>query len=95
MALAYTHGVPRRRMEEVIDLAGLRAVAHKRVGAFSLGMGQRLGIAAVLLAGTLRPGVHSPDVHTLHAAGRRSRAVRHRGVVHGSRLKVPEKSQRE
>ncbi|MER5436354.1 ABC transporter ATP-binding protein [Streptomyces sp. NPDC002588] len=49
MALAYTHGVPRRRVEEVIDLAGLNAVAHKRVGAFSLGMGQRLGIAAALL----------------------------------------------
>ncbi|MEU1177394.1 ABC transporter ATP-binding protein [Streptomyces sp. NPDC005820] len=49
MALAYTHGVPRRRVEEVIGLAGLDAVAHKRVGAFSLGMGQRLGIAAALL----------------------------------------------
>ncbi|WP_329550606.1 ABC transporter ATP-binding protein [Streptomyces sp. NBC_00696] len=49
MALAYTHGVPRRRVEEVIDLAGLHAVARKRVGAFSLGMGQRLGIAAALL----------------------------------------------
>ena len=49
MALAYTHGVPRRRVQEVIDLAGLGAVAHKRVGAFSLGMGQRLGIAAALL----------------------------------------------
>ncbi|MBK3568214.1 ABC transporter ATP-binding protein [Streptomyces sp. MBT62] len=49
MALAYTHGIPRRRVEEVIDLAGLHAVAHKRVGAFSLGMGQRLGIAAALL----------------------------------------------
>lgn len=48
MALAYTHGVSRRRVEEVIDLAGLHAVAHKRVGAFSLGMG-RLGIAAALL----------------------------------------------
>ena len=49
IALAYTHGVPRRRVDEVVDLAGLHAVAHKRVGAFSLGMGQRLGIAAALL----------------------------------------------
>ena len=49
MALAYTHGIPRRRVDEVIDLAGLSAVADKRVGAFSLGMGQRLGIAAALL----------------------------------------------
>jgi len=49
MGLAYTHGIPRRRVDEVIDLAGLQAVAGKRVGAFSLGMGQRLGIAAALL----------------------------------------------
>lgn len=49
MALAHTHGIPRRRVDEVIGLAGLHAVAGKRVGAFSLGMGQRLGIAAALL----------------------------------------------
>ncbi|OPG11003.1 multidrug ABC transporter ATP-binding protein [Streptomyces sp. GKU 895] len=49
MALAYTHGIARRRVEEVIELAGLTSVADKRVGAFSLGMGQRLGIAAALL----------------------------------------------
>jgi ABC-2 type transport system ATP-binding protein len=49
MALAHTHGIPRRRVEEVIELAGLGSVAGKRVGAFSLGMGQRLGIAAALL----------------------------------------------
>jgi ABC-2 type transport system ATP-binding protein len=48
-ALALTHGIPDRRVEEVIDLAGLGAVAKKRAGAFSLGMGQRLGIAAALL----------------------------------------------
>ncbi|MQM27005.1 ABC transporter ATP-binding protein [Glycomyces albidus] len=48
-ALAQTHGIGRRRVDEVIDLAGLGSVAHKRVGAFSLGMGQRLGIAAALL----------------------------------------------
>lgn len=49
MALAYTHGIPRRRVEELIELAGLGPVAKKRTGAFSLGMGQRLGIAAALL----------------------------------------------
>ncbi|MEU5099615.1 ATP-binding cassette domain-containing protein [Streptomyces sp. NPDC020996] len=49
MALARTHGISRRRVEEVIELAGLAGVATKRVGAFSLGMGQRLGIAAALL----------------------------------------------
>jgi ABC-2 type transport system ATP-binding protein len=48
-ALAATHGIPSRRVDEVIDLAGLETVAGKRVGAFSLGMGQRLGIAAALL----------------------------------------------
>ena len=49
LALAATHGIGRSRVEEVIDLVGLREVAHKRVGGFSLGMGQRLGIAAALL----------------------------------------------
>lgn len=49
MAQAYTHGIPRRRVEELIGLTGLESVANKRVGAFSLGMGQRLGIAAALL----------------------------------------------
>ncbi|MCX5008127.1 ATP-binding cassette domain-containing protein [Streptomyces sp. NBC_00638] len=49
MAQAHTHGIPRRRVEEVIELTGLQSVAKKRAGAFSLGMGQRLGIAAALL----------------------------------------------
>lgn len=49
LAMATTHGVGRRRVEEVIDLTGLGTVADRRVGAFSLGMGQRLGIAAALL----------------------------------------------
>jgi ABC-2 type transport system ATP-binding protein len=48
-ALALTHGIPKRRVEEVIEIAGLGSVAGKRAGAFSLGMGQRLGIAAALL----------------------------------------------
>jgi len=49
MTLAYTHGISRSRVNEVIDLTGLQSVARKRAGAFSLGMGQRLGIAAALL----------------------------------------------
>jgi ABC-2 type transport system ATP-binding protein len=49
LALAHTHGIPRRRVEEVIDLVGLRPVARRRAGTFSLGMGQRLGIASALL----------------------------------------------
>jgi ABC-2 type transport system ATP-binding protein len=49
LAQAQTHGIPRRRVNEVIDLVGLRDVARKRAGKFSLGMGQRLGIASALL----------------------------------------------
>jgi ABC-2 type transport system ATP-binding protein len=48
-ALAYTHGIPLRRVDEMIEMTGLQSVAHKRAGTFSLGMGQRLGIAAALL----------------------------------------------
>jgi ABC-2 type transport system ATP-binding protein len=49
LALAHTHGIPRSRVEEVIELVGLGEVARKRVGSFSLGMGQRLGVASALL----------------------------------------------
>jgi ABC-2 type transport system ATP-binding protein len=49
LALAQTHGIPRRRVDDVIEIVGLEAVARKRAGQFSLGMGQRLGIAAALL----------------------------------------------
>jgi ABC-2 type transport system ATP-binding protein len=49
LALAQTHGISRARVQEVIDLVGLQEVARKRVGGFSLGMGQRLGVAAALL----------------------------------------------
>jgi ABC-2 type transport system ATP-binding protein len=48
-SLAATHGIGRRRVEEVIGEVGLSEVAGQRVGGFSLGMGQRLGIAAALL----------------------------------------------
>jgi ABC-2 type transport system ATP-binding protein len=49
LALAQTNGIGRRRVDEVLDIVGLREVAGKRAGGFSLGMGQRLGIAAALL----------------------------------------------
>ena len=55
LALAATHGIGRRRVDEVLDLVGLSHVAGKRAGGFSLGMGQRLGIASALLG----------DPHTL------------------------------
>ncbi|UOR03292.1 ABC transporter ATP-binding protein [Leucobacter allii] len=48
-ALAATHGIPDRRVDEVLERTGLAGVARRRVGGFSLGMGQRLGIAAALL----------------------------------------------
>ncbi|GAB3596657.1 ABC transporter ATP-binding protein [Microbacterium tumbae] len=54
-AMAATHGIPSARVDEVIDLAGITSVARKRAGKFSLGMGQRLGIASALLG----------DPHTL------------------------------
>jgi ABC-2 type transport system ATP-binding protein len=47
--LAETQGFPARRVDEVLDLVGLRSVARKRVGGFSLGMMQRLGIAVAML----------------------------------------------
>jgi len=54
-AMAATHGIGRERVDEVIELTGIASVAGKRAGGFSLGMGQRLGIAAALLG----------DPHTL------------------------------
>jgi ABC-2 type transport system ATP-binding protein len=47
--VARTNGIERRRVDEVLDLVGLTEVAAKRSGGFSLGMGQRLGIATALL----------------------------------------------
>ena len=49
LAMAQTNGISRRRVDQVIDLVGLQQVADKRVGGFSLGMGQRLGVATALL----------------------------------------------
>ena len=47
--MAATHGIRNKRVDEVIEMTGLAAVADKRVGGFSLGMGQRLGIASAML----------------------------------------------
>lgn len=67
-ALAATHAIPRKRVEEVIDMTGLRAVANKKVGGFSLGMGQRLGIAAALL-GDPRTVIFDEPVNGLDPEG--------------------------
>jgi ABC-2 type transport system ATP-binding protein len=53
-ALAAGNGIPASRVDEVLGLVGLRSVARRRAGTFSLGMAQRLGIAAALLGD---PGV--------------------------------------
>jgi ABC-2 type transport system ATP-binding protein len=47
--MAATHHIPASRVTEVIEMTGLATVAGKRVGGFSLGMGQRLGIASAML----------------------------------------------
>jgi ABC-2 type transport system ATP-binding protein len=47
--LAQTQGLPARRVDEMLGLVGLQAVADKRAGGFSLGMSQRLGVAAAML----------------------------------------------
>jgi ABC-2 type transport system ATP-binding protein len=47
--LASSNGLPRRRVGEVLDLVGLSEVGRRRTGGFSLGMAQRLGIAAAML----------------------------------------------
>jgi ABC-2 type transport system ATP-binding protein len=49
LALAQSNDLPRQRVDEVIELVGIESVAHERVRGFSLGMGQRLGIAGALL----------------------------------------------
>lgn len=53
-ALAAGGGIPRRRVQEVLDVVGLTETADRRAGTFSLGMAQRLGIAAAILGD---PGV--------------------------------------
>ncbi len=67
--LALTNDIPLRRVDEVLDQVGLTAVAGKRAGKFSLGMGQRLGIAAALLG--------EPGGAAVRRAGQRPRPRGH------------------
>jgi ABC-2 type transport system ATP-binding protein len=49
LCLAQSNGLPKRRVDEVLAVVGLETAAKRRAGGFSMGMGQRLGIAAALL----------------------------------------------
>ena len=49
IALAASNGIPRRRVDDVLEITGMAKAAERRAGKFSLGMAQRLGIAAALL----------------------------------------------
>src|SRR5690606_10055958 len=60
LAMAATHGIGKKRVQEVIAMTGLESVAKKRVGGFSLGMGQRLGIAAAMLGDPAAVGLDGP-----------------------------------
>ena len=53
-SMAQTNAIPRARVDEVLELVGIESVARRRVGKYSLGMSQRLGIASALLGD---PGV--------------------------------------
>jgi ABC-2 type transport system ATP-binding protein len=67
-ALAASNAIPPRRVDEVLDLVGLASAAGKRAGKFSLGMAQRLGIAAALL-GDPRALLLDEPVNGLDPAG--------------------------
>lgn len=77
-AMAATHGISRARVDEVIEITGIGSVAGRRAGTFSLGMGQRLGIAAALL-GDPRTLILDEPVNGLDPEGVRwvRRFVRH------------------
>jgi len=78
LALAQTSGIRRSRVDEVIDAVGLHSVAGRRAGGFSLGMGQRLGIAAALLGDPATVVLDEP-VNGLDVEGIRWI----RGLLHG------------
>src|ERR1700682_6535712 len=94
LALAQTHGIPRSRVQELMELVGLSDVANKRVGQFSLGMGQRLGIAQALL-GDPRVVILDEPINGLDPEGihwiRRLPGALGRGGPHVFSLSAPEK----
>src|SRR5690625_5701876 len=76
LALAATHGISTSRVKEVVEMTGLQTVAKKRVGGFSLGMGQRLGIAAAML-GDPRTLILDEPVNGLDPEGVKWRSEEH------------------
>ncbi|KQN95370.1 ABC transporter ATP-binding protein [Arthrobacter sp. Leaf69] len=66
--LAATHGISRNRVDEVMAMTGITEIARKRIKGFSLGMGQRLGIAAALL-GDPRTVIFDEPVNGLDPEG--------------------------
>jgi len=65
LCLTQTNDIPRRRIDEVLDIVGLTSVAHDRVGKYSLGMGQRLGIAGALLGDPVSFSSTSPSTASI------------------------------
>ena len=63
-ALAASDAIPRARVDEVLDLVGLASAAGTRAGRFSLGMGQRLGVAVALPTRRLTGYPHRPMTAT-------------------------------
>ena len=84
--LAEAGGLPRERVEQVLDEVGLTEVAGRRVGGFSLGMSQRLGIAAALLG--------DPATLLLRRAGQRPRPRGHPLDPHAAAAASPPRAAR-
>ncbi len=82
-SLAVSNAIPERRVEEVLGLVGIEAVARRHAGKLSLGMAQRLGIAATLLGDPGGPGRQRSRVRLRAGARRRKeRSIGYRTEPH-------------
>jgi hypothetical protein len=91
--LARTNEIPFGRVDEVLDTVGLTSVADQRAGKFSLGMGQRLGIASALLGGSGRAPLRRARQRSRprrHPVGPSPAARRRRGGADRPRLEPPD-----